>query len=121
MLNPINEMRNLKCKSYDELMQIAITKYGFCPNSKNISKIELITYIITLATMRGDIDTDTVTPKENKNENQRTRFILNSDDNTYHIMLTKEQADFMDWCFEKGINFRGTIAEEIKDVTWEMP
>ena len=120
MMNPVKEMRRLSCKSYQELMQIATTKYGFCPDGKNISKVELITYIITLATMRGDVDI--MAPQENKNDSKRTRFILNTDSaNTYHVMLTKEQADFMDWCFEKGINFRSTIVEELKDVTWEMP
>ena len=88
MMNPIIEMRRLHCKPYHELMQIAIDKYGFCPNGKSISKVELITYIIAFAAMRGDIEP--IAPQENKNDNKRTRFILDSDGDTYHIMLTKE-------------------------------
>lgn len=60
-------------------------------------------------------------PQENKNDNKRTRFILDSDGDTYHIMLTKEQTDFMDWCFKNCIDFSCAGAEEIKDVNWEMP
>jgi hypothetical protein len=119
MMNPIVEMRRLHCKPYHELMQIAIDKYGFCPNGKSISKVELITYIIAFAAMRGDMDP--IAPQENKNDNKRTRFILDSDGDTYHIMLTKEQTDFMDWCFKNCIDFNCAGAEEIKDVNWEMP
>lgn len=119
MMNPIIEMRRLHCKPYHELMQIAIDKYGFCPNGKSISKVELITYIIAFAAMRGDIEP--IAPQENKNDNKRTRFILDSDGDTYHIMLTKEQTDFMDWCFKNCIDFSCAGAEEIKDVNWEMP
>ena len=119
MINPIVEMRCLHCKPYHELMQIAIDKYGFCPNGKSISKVELITYIIAFAAMRGDIDP--IASQESKNDNKRTRFILDSDGDTYHIMLTKEQTDFMDWCFKNCIDFSCAGAEEIKDVNWEMP
>ena len=56
-----------------------------------------------------------------EDNNKRTRFILDSDGDTYHIMLTKEQTDFMDWCFKNCINFSCAGAEEIKDVNWEMP
>ena len=119
MLNPIIEMRRLNCKSYHELMQIAITKYGFCPDGRNVSKVELITYIIALAAVRGDVGP--FAPQENKNDNKRTRFILDSCGDTYHVMLTKEQIDFMDWCFKNNIDFSCVGAEEIKDVNWEMP
>ena len=119
MLNPIIEMRRLHCKSYHELMQIAITKYGFCPDGKQWSKVELITYIIAFAAVRGDVGP--LTSQENKNDNNRTRFILDNDGDTYHVMLTKEQVDFMDWCFKKNIDFSCAGAEKIKDVNWEMP
>lgn len=119
MMNPIVEMRRLHCKPYHELMQIAIDKYGFCPNGKSVSKVELITYIIAFAAMRGDIDP--IAFQESKDNNKRTRFILDSDGDTYHVMLTKEQADFMDWCFKNCIDFSRANAEEIKDVNWEMP
>lgn len=119
MLNPIIEMRRLHCKSYHELMQIAITQYGFCPDGKQWSKVELITYIIALAAVRGDVGP--IAFQENKNDNKRTRFILYENGNTYHVMLTKEQIDFMDWCFKNEIDFSCAEAEETKDVSWEMP
>lgn len=119
MLNPIIEMRRLHCKSYHELMQIAITEYGFCPNGSNISKVELITYIIALAAVRGDMGP--LTSQETKSSNKRARFILDNDGDTYHVILTKEQIDFMDWCFKKSIDFSCAGAEEIKDVNWEIP
>ena len=119
MLNPIVEMRRLHCKSYHELMQIAITNYGFCPDGKNVSKVELITYIIALAVMSGEMDP--MASQENKNDNKRTRFIFDNDGATYHVMLTKEQVDFMDWCLDHEINFYNIDIREALDIDWEKP
>ena len=119
MMNPINEMRRLNCKSYDELMQIATIKYDFSPNGKNISKVELITCIIALAAARGDMDI--IAPKENKNDDNRTCFILENSDGIYHVRLTKEQIDFAEWCFDKNIDFNCLCFERIKEFNWETP
>ena len=119
MLNPIYEMRRLNCMPYQNLMQIAIDKYSFCPDCKNVSKVELITYIIASAAMHGD--KEHMTSQEGKSDNKRTRFVLNSNGDTFHIMLTKEQIDFLDWCFENNIDFGDAIADKIQEVHWEMP
>ena len=52
MLNPINEMRRLSSRSYEDLLRVATANYGFCPNGARVSKIELITYIVTAAAIR---------------------------------------------------------------------
>ena len=119
MLNPIHEMRHLSCQPYDQLMQIAINKYNFCPDGKSVSKVELITYIIACAAMHGD--KEPMTSKESTNDNKRTHFILDNNGYTYRVMLTKEQIDFMDWCFKKHIDFSCAGAEEIEYDDWEMP
>ena len=120
MLNPINEMRRLSSRSYDDLLRVATTNYGFCPNgARGVSKVELITYIVTVTAIRDQFADMIAHPQEEKSD--RTRFIIDNDGDTHHVMLTKEQIDFMDWCFNKNIDFSCAGAEKIKDVDWETP
>lgn len=121
MLNPIDEMRRLSNKSYEELMRLAITNFGFCPNSKNCSKVEIITYIVAFSVLRDRFADEIAHPEKHKEE-ERTRVALYTEDNeTYHLMLTREQMNFMDWCFENRIDFSGAGAQLVEEVEWEMP
>lgn len=117
MLNPIDEMRKLSHKSYDELFRLAIDNFGFCPNGRQqYSKIEVITYIVACAAILDNLGKNAPTT------NERRRFVLEErDDTIHHVMLTKEQIDFMRWCEDKGINFYDIAIDEMYDIEWEKP
>lgn len=119
MLNPIDEMHRFYRKSYDELLRFAINNCGFNPNGNQYSKFELITYIVSHAAIRsyfGDHLTAAV-----DHEHERKAYVLEDDIDTFHVKLTPEQANFMNWCADKGINFRCIDIEEPLEVEWEKP
>ena len=124
MLNPIDEMRKLSLKSYDELIRIATSNYGFSPNGNRYSKVELITYIVSHAAIHaayfGD-HLENFTMATVNREHERKAYVLEDDMNTYHVMITPEQASFMDWCADKGVNFRCIDIEEPLEIEWEKP
>lgn len=123
MLNPIDEMRKLSLKSYDELLRIATNNCGFCPNGKKYSKIEVITYIVSNAAIRsyfGD-RLNNLTEAAADCEHERKRYVLYDENATHHVMLTKEQVDFMYWCADKEINFYNLAIEEPFEIEWEKP
>ena len=122
MLNPIEEMRKLSLKSYDELLRIATSNCGFCPNGKQYSKVELITYIVSNAAIRSYFsDHLNIAAAAANSEHERKRYVLYDENATHHVMLTKEQADFMYWCADKEVNFYNVAIEESLEIEWEEP
>ena len=120
MLNPINEMRRLSSNSYEELLRVAIGNYGFCPNGKQYSKVEIITYIVAITAIRDRFADKIAHPQEE--ENNRTRYCLREIDGTEHyVMLTPEQERFMRWNHDNAIDYDNTDIDVIEDIKWETP
>jgi len=120
MMNPIDEMHKLSNMSYDELCRVATNKLGFCPNGRKYSKVEVITYIVAQMAIRDYFGDNLATA--NEHEHERRRFVLEErDDTIHHVMLTKEQIDFMRWCEDKGINFYDIAIDEMYNIEWEKP
>lgn len=124
MLNPIEEMRKLSLKSYDELLRIATSNCGFCPNGNRYSKVELITYIVSHAAIRayfGDHLSFTTTTTNNSAPD-RTRYRFREFDGTEHyVMLTPEQERFMRWNHDNAIDYDRLDIDVIEDIDWEEP
>lgn len=122
MLNPIDEMRKLSLKSYDELLRIATSNCGFCPNGNRYSKVELITYIVSNAAIRAYFsDHLNLAAAAVDREHERKAYVLEDDINTYHVMITPEQASFMYWCADNEVDFRGIDIREPLAIEWEKP
>lgn len=119
MMNPIDEMHKLSNMSYDELCRIATNKLGFYPNGRKYSKVEVITYIVAQMAIRDYFGDNLATA--NEREHERKCYVLDGEDGTYHVMLTKEQIDFMYWCADKEINFYDINIDEMHDIEWEKP
>ena len=119
MLNPINEMRRLSSRSYDDLLRVATADYGFCPNAR-VSKVELITYIVTVTAIRDQF-ADMIAHPE-KATTDRTRYRFREFDGTEHyVMLTPEQERFMRWNDNNAINYDNIDIDIIEDIEWETP
>ena len=125
MLNPIEEMRKLSLKSYDELLRIATGNCGFCPNGKRYSKVELITYIVSNAAIRsyfGDRLNNAMTATTDNSAPNRTRYRFREMDGTEHyVMLTPEQERFMRWNHDNAIDYDTMNIDVIEDIDWEEP
>lgn len=119
MLNPINEMRRLSSRSYDDLLRVATADCGFCPNA-HVSKVELITYIVTVTAIRDQF-ADMIAHPE-KATTGRTRYRFREIDGTEHyVMLTPEQERFMQWNNDNAINYDNIDIDVIEDLDWETP
>lgn len=125
MLNPIEEMRKLSLKSYDELLRMATSVCGFCPNGKRYSKVELITYIVSNAAIRsyfGDRLNNAMTATTDNSAPNRTRYRFREMDGTEHyVMLTPEQERFMQWNADNAIDYDTINIDFIEDIDWEKP
>ncbi len=119
MLNPINEMRRLSSRSYDDLLRVATTNYGFCHN-ENVSKVELITYIVTVTAIRDQFADMIAHPKETTINRTRYRF-REMGGTEHYIMLTPEQERFMRWNHDNAIDYDNIDIDAIKDIDWETP
>ena len=120
MLNPINEMRRLSSHSYEELLRIATTNYGFCPNGARVSKVELITYIVTVTAIRDQFAEIIANPKEATTNRTRYRF-REMDGTEHYVMLTPEQERFMRWNHDNAIDYDNIDIDVIEDIIWETP
>ena len=120
MLNPINEMRRLSSLPYEDLLHVAITNYGFCPNAKGVSKVEIITYIVAMTAIRDQFTDMTAHPKEATTNRTRYRF-REMDGTEHYVMLTPEQERFMRWNHDNAIDYDNIDIDVIKDIEWETP
>lgn len=120
MLNPINEMRRLSSHSYEELLRVATSNYGFCPNGKRYSKVEIITYIVTITAIRDRFADMIAHPQEEKDDRTRYRF-CEEDGTEHYVMLTPEQERFMRWNHDNAINYDSIEIDVIQNIEWESP
>lgn len=119
MLNPINEMHRLSSHSYEDLFRIATSNYGFCPDGKRYSKVEIITYIVAITAIRDRFADMIAHPQE---KSDRTRYRLREMDGTEHyVMLTPEQERFMRWNHDNAIDYDNIDIDVIEDIEWETP
>lgn len=116
MLNPIDEMRRLSSRSYEDLLRVATTNYGFCPSGKRVSKVEIITYIVAVTAVRDQFADMIAHP------NDRTRYRFREIDGTEHyVMLTPEQERFMRWNHDNAIDYDNINIDIIEEINWETP
>ena len=119
MLNPINEMRRLSSRSYDDLLRVATTNYGF-PSGAQVSKVELITYIVTVTAIRDQFADIIAHPEETTINRTRYRF-REMDGTEHYVMLTSEQERFMRWNHDNAINYDNIEIDVIQNIEWETP
>ena len=120
MLNPIDEMRRLSSRSYEDLLRVATANYGFCPNGARVSKVELITYIVTITAIRDKFADMIANPKEATNERTRYR-ITGTDGSEYYLLLTDEQERFIKWNIDHCIDYSRDDVDILEDIDWETP
>ena len=121
MLNPINEMRRLSSRSYEDLLRVATTNYGFCPDGARVSKVELITYIVTITAIR-DHFADMVAAHPKETTNNRTRYrITETDGSEHYLLLTDEQERFIKWNIAHCIDYSRDDVDILEDIDWETP
>lgn len=106
-------MHTLSNYSYDQLCTLA--------DSENIardgtSKVELITIIIAHRAANPVKYNDNKPTKDN-----RKKYCLHYGENDYYLELTKEQANFADWCIDRSIDFDFANIDEMNDMEWEAP
>lgn len=116
MLNPIEEMRRLSSKRYEDLIRLAV-QLGFCPNGHSYSKVEIITYIVTITALRDRFADMTAKP-----QNDLTKYRITERDNTeYYLMLTPEQERFIKWNIDHCIDYNTADVDILEDIDWETP
>lgn len=120
MLNPITEMRHLSSRSYDDLLRVATTNYGFCPNGARVSKVELITYIVTVTAIRDQFAEMIAHPKEETSKRTRYR-ITEKDGSEHYLLLTDEQERFIKWNIDHCIDYGRDEVDILEDIDWETP
>lgn len=120
MLNPIDEMRRLSSLPYEHLFRAAITNYGFYPNGKRFSKVEIITYIVAITAVRSQVADMIAHPEETTTNRTRYR-ITETDGSEHYLLLTDEQERFIKWNVERGIDYSRDEVEILEDIDWETP
>lgn len=117
MLNPIDEMRRLSSKRYEDLVHLAVANFGFCPNGHNYSKVEIITYIVTITALR-----DRFADMNAKPHNDLIKYRITERDNSeYYLMLTPEQERFIKWNIDHSIDYNTADVDTLEDIDWETP
>lgn len=120
MLNPIDEMRRLSSLPYEHLFRAAITNYGFCPNGKRFSKVEIITYIVAITAVRSQVADMIAHPEEATNNRTRYR-ITETDGSEHYLLLTDEQKRFIKWNIDHCIDYGRDDVDILEDIDWETP
>ena len=118
MLNTIDEMRRLSSNPYEVLLRLAVSNFGFCPNGHNYSKVEIITYIVTMTALRDRFADMIAHPKEEKCTHYR---ITEIDGSEHYLLLTDEQERFIKWNIEHGIDYSRDEVNVLEDIDWETP
>ena len=114
----IEMMHSLSNYSYEDLKAIAaIDEHITIP--EQVSKVELITFIISART--GRETRDSVYKMVRENTNDREKYCLRTEDEKYYLRLTTEQATMLEWCLENEINFYNAELESVNEVKWETP
>ena len=114
--NPVVKMmRSLSNRSFEDLKTTAENECVTIP--EHISKVELITLIITARAGREVRDS----VYKMIREGDRKKYRLRTEDNTHYLCLTDEQATMLEWCIDREINFYDAEMEEMDDIRWETP
>lgn len=117
MLNPIDEMHRLSSKRYEDLVRLAVTNFGLCPNGRSYSKVEIITYIVTITALR-----DRFADMTAKLQNDLIKYRITERDNSEHyLMLTSEQERFIKWNIDHCIDYNTADVDILEDIDWETP
>lgn len=120
MLNPIDEMRRLSSLPYEHLLRAAVTNYGFCPNGKRFSKVEIITYIVAITAVRSQVADMIAHPQKEKSNRTRYR-ITETDGSEHYLLLTDEQERFIKWNINHCIDYSRDDVDILEDIDWETP
>ena len=117
--NPvIKMMRSLSNRSFEDLKMTAENECISIP--EQVSKVELITIIISARA--GREGRDSVYKMVRENNNDRTRYRFREIDGTEHyVMLTPEQERFMRWNHDNAIDYDNIDIDVIEDIDWETP
>lgn len=116
--NPVVKMmHSLSNRSFEELKMTAENECISIP--AHISKVELITLIISARAGREGRDSVYKIVRENNND--RERYCLRTEDEKYYLRLTTEQSAMLEWCLDNEINFYNAELESINEVKWETP
>ena len=116
--NPVVKMmRSLSNRSFEELKMTAENECITVP--EHISKVELITLIISARAGRDG--RDSVYKMIRENTTDREKYCLRTEDEKYYLRLTTEQTTMLEWCLDNEINFYGATLESIGEVEWEIP
>lgn len=117
-INPVVKMmHSLSNYSFEDLKMIAENEC--IPIPERISKIELITIIISARA--GREGRDSVYKMVRENDNDREKYCLHTESEKYYLRLTTEQATMIEWCLDHEINFYNAELESIGEVEWETP
>jgi hypothetical protein len=119
MFDVIEMMHSLNIKSYEELCKIAVKETVHIPVRASISKVELITCIIA-SRVAALSHTEDYVVKDNKAPD-RKKYCLHCREDDYYLELTKEQANFADWCIDHSIDFDFVNIDKMNDFKWETP
>lgn len=113
----VKMMRSLSNHSFEDLKMIAENECVAIP--EQVSKVELITIIISARA--GREGRDSVYKMVRENNNDREKYCLRTEDEKYYLRLTTEQTTMLEWCLDNEINFCGATLESIGEVEWETP
>lgn len=117
--NPvIKMMRSLSNRSFEDLKMTAENECITVP--EHISKVELITLIISARAGRDGRDSVYKMIRESDN-NDREKYCLRTEGEKHYLRLTTEQATMLDWCIDNEINFYNAELESIGEIEWETP
>lgn len=116
--NPVVKMmHSLSNRSFEDLKITAENECISIP--EHISKVELITLIISARAGREGRNSVYKMVRENKND--RENYCLRTENENYYLHLTTEQTAMLEWCLDNEINFYGATLESIGEVVWETP
>lgn len=116
--HPVVKMiHSLSNYSFEDLKMIAENECVAIP--EQVSKIELITIIISARA--GREGRDSVYKMVREDNNNREKYYLRTEDEKYYLRLTTEQTAMLEWCLDHEINFCGATLESIGEVEWEIP
>ena len=116
--NPVVKMmRSLSNRSFEDLKMTAENESIIIPD--HISKVELITLIISARA--GREGRNSVYKMVREDSNDREKYCLRTEDEKYYLRLTTEQTNILEWCLENEINFYNAELESINEVKWETP
>ena len=116
--NPVVKMmRSLSNRSFEDLKMTAENESIIIPD--HISKVELITLIISARAGRDGRDSVYKMIRENKSD--REKYCLRTEGEKYYLRLTTEQETVLSWCIDNEINFYNAELESVGEVEWETP